>query len=191
MRPPASSPPLRPDARVGARARRWLRSCLPCTVFFCQAEDGIRGGHVTGVQTCALPIYRSNSAHVAECAGGSASRESWLRCQPKNLLPPRVGRRRRHHHHDSPRLSIHPAADAGDGSSCRQRSLSVRARFADSRWRRTARWYALVEIRFEPLADVRGEFSHWRETIGVSHRLSRLFAPTVGAAAAANKLRRF
>src|SRR5690625_7919986 len=23
---------------------------------FCQAEDGIRDGHVTGVQTCALPI---------------------------------------------------------------------------------------------------------------------------------------
>src|SRR5207253_7080093 len=26
--------------------------------FFFQAEDGIRDGHVTGVQTCALPIYR-------------------------------------------------------------------------------------------------------------------------------------
>src|SRR5690625_800602 len=26
-------------------------------VFFFQAEDGIRYGHVTGVQTCALPIY--------------------------------------------------------------------------------------------------------------------------------------
>src|SRR5713226_2941269 len=25
--------------------------------FFFQAEDGIRGGRVTGVQTCALPIY--------------------------------------------------------------------------------------------------------------------------------------
>src|SRR5690606_40275366 len=25
-------------------------------LFFCQAEDGIRGFHVTGVQTCALPI---------------------------------------------------------------------------------------------------------------------------------------
>src|SRR5690606_40567182 len=24
--------------------------------FFCQAEDGIRDFHVTGVQTCALPI---------------------------------------------------------------------------------------------------------------------------------------
>src|SRR5690606_39626163 len=26
--------------------------------FFFQAEDGIRVFHVTGVQTCALPIYR-------------------------------------------------------------------------------------------------------------------------------------
>src|SRR5207253_2980826 len=31
--------------------------------FFFQAEDGIRDGHVTGVQTCALPIFTS--------AGGS------------------------------------------------------------------------------------------------------------------------
>src|SRR6266481_9148068 len=27
--------------------------------FFFQAEDGIRDGTVTGVQTCALPIYRT------------------------------------------------------------------------------------------------------------------------------------
>src|SRR6267154_6364588 len=27
--------------------------------FFFQAEDGIRDGRVTGVQTCALPIYRA------------------------------------------------------------------------------------------------------------------------------------
>src|SRR5690625_7485157 len=29
---------------------------MPAFAFFFQAEDGIRGGHVTGVQTCALPI---------------------------------------------------------------------------------------------------------------------------------------
>src|SRR5215208_504224 len=28
-----------------------------CHFFFFQAEDGIRDGHVTGVQTCALPIF--------------------------------------------------------------------------------------------------------------------------------------
>src|SRR5690606_29165979 len=31
--------------------------CLFVWFFFFQAEDGIRDFHVTGVQTCALPIY--------------------------------------------------------------------------------------------------------------------------------------
>src|SRR5439155_5797733 len=31
----------------------------PLSYFFFRAEDGIRGGHVTGVQTCALPISGS------------------------------------------------------------------------------------------------------------------------------------
>src|SRR5439155_11397263 len=35
-------------------------------IFFFQAEDGIRDGHVTGVQTCALPI----SAAIHEIALG-------------------------------------------------------------------------------------------------------------------------
>src|SRR5256885_6989221 len=30
-----------------------------CLIFFFQAEDGIRDYKVTGVQTCALPIYES------------------------------------------------------------------------------------------------------------------------------------
>src|SRR5437660_4319454 len=30
---------------------------MVCFFFFFQAEDGIRDGHVTGVQTCALPIW--------------------------------------------------------------------------------------------------------------------------------------
>src|SRR5439155_12548252 len=38
-------------------------ACLPSryflVFFFFQAEDGIRDGHVTGVQTCALPIWFS------------------------------------------------------------------------------------------------------------------------------------
>src|SRR5690606_41132369 len=32
------------------------------TYFFFQAEDGIRDFHVTGVQTCALPIYNTLEA---------------------------------------------------------------------------------------------------------------------------------
>src|SRR5690606_40359626 len=31
--------------------------CQMSSFFFFQAEDGIRDFHVTGVQTCALPIY--------------------------------------------------------------------------------------------------------------------------------------
>src|SRR5690606_40513782 len=33
-----------------------VRGQLECSLFFFQAEDGIRDFHVTGVQTCALPI---------------------------------------------------------------------------------------------------------------------------------------
>src|SRR5437870_9751673 len=39
--------------------------------FFFQAEDGIRAGHVTGVQTCALPIFGHERATVDENAGES------------------------------------------------------------------------------------------------------------------------
>src|SRR5439155_19109567 len=42
----------RPAPRVRGRAG----AALSGGYFFFQAEDGIRGGHVTGVQTCALPI---------------------------------------------------------------------------------------------------------------------------------------
>src|SRR5256886_3110994 len=38
------------------RRVRSARKCFRC-VFFFQAEDGIRDLTVTGVQTCALPIY--------------------------------------------------------------------------------------------------------------------------------------
>src|SRR5437870_9796627 len=44
-------------------------------IFFFQAEDGIRGGHVTGVQTCALPIFGGGAAGqaLALCA------DPWVR----------------------------------------------------------------------------------------------------------------
>src|SRR2546430_9255828 len=35
-----------------------------CALFFCQAEDGIRDWTVTGVQTCALPIYQAVASVV-------------------------------------------------------------------------------------------------------------------------------
>src|SRR5438067_131502 len=36
---------------------RYLIEMLPAFIFFFQAEDGIRDRNVTGVQTCALPIF--------------------------------------------------------------------------------------------------------------------------------------
>src|SRR5690348_17887384 len=36
-------------------------------VFFCQAEDGIGDGRVTGVQTCALPIYVAHPCDAGAC----------------------------------------------------------------------------------------------------------------------------
>src|SRR5690606_40398120 len=37
--------------------------------FFFQAEDGIRDFHVTGVQTCALPIYAVGQRELAGALG--------------------------------------------------------------------------------------------------------------------------
>src|SRR5690606_41091638 len=58
--------------------------------FFFQAEDGIRDFHVTGVQTCALPIFRSVTLRMRDLmeewkAVGFAGREHddalWRRFQ--------------------------------------------------------------------------------------------------------------
>src|SRR5207253_7281247 len=40
---------------------------------FFQAEDGIRDGHVTGVQTCALPIFRPDARARGSFARGFAA----------------------------------------------------------------------------------------------------------------------
>src|SRR5207244_8992428 len=37
-----------------------------CFFFFFQAEDGIRGDLVTGVQSCALPIWHAGRRHEAD-----------------------------------------------------------------------------------------------------------------------------
>src|SRR5437773_5046746 len=39
--------------------------------FFFQAEDGIRDRDVTGVQTCALPIFASSSTGGSKAGSGS------------------------------------------------------------------------------------------------------------------------
>src|SRR5258708_34534720 len=53
-------------------------------VFFFQAEDGIRDDLVTGVQTCALPIFRS---------GAGLRRGRRRLCRRSGCAVPRIGRR--------------------------------------------------------------------------------------------------
>src|SRR5690606_40241904 len=49
--------------------------------FFFQAEDGIRDFHVTGVQTCALPIF--NDIYVAEEARRQLVADNLIRTAKK------------------------------------------------------------------------------------------------------------
>src|SRR3989338_9597504 len=57
---------------------RWTESDLRRTeltlLFFFQAEDGIRDGTVTGVQTCALPIFLRARQAFDPCFGARSSR---------------------------------------------------------------------------------------------------------------------
>src|SRR5260370_26817315 len=58
-----------------------------CDFFFFQAEDGIRDSSVTGVQTCALPIYswrirwRKCSEDFADCDAVGFGRACNIRMQ--------------------------------------------------------------------------------------------------------------
>src|SRR5258706_9699763 len=54
--------------------RQWLE--FRCVVFLFQAEDGIRDWSVTGVQTCALPIYQDRRGQGG--AGRSVVRRTSL-----------------------------------------------------------------------------------------------------------------
>src|SRR5690625_6802555 len=76
-----------------------IRSFVFC--FFFQAEDGIRDGHVTGVQTCALPIFapdeprssRDDDDQASSCRsfGTSATRPSMVSSE-RRQAPRRGGR---------------------------------------------------------------------------------------------------
>src|SRR5690606_3777526 len=57
-----------------------LASALALLAFFFQAEDGIRDFHVTGVQTCALPICGARTAGNAlgGCLGFIGKMIAWL-----------------------------------------------------------------------------------------------------------------
>src|SRR5690606_40772100 len=70
--------------------------------FFFQAEDGIRDFHVTGVQTCALPIFSDDTvlslddpaldqalaahARIGERRLGSTTEDRWSRTEQAGAL---------------------------------------------------------------------------------------------------------
>src|SRR5690625_7931522 len=76
--------------------------------FFFQAEDGIRDGHVTGVQTCALPICR------APCP--TPSRRRRLSGRPHRRPADRLAPARAH-----PRTSRRRSEERRVGKECRAR----------------------------------------------------------------------
>src|SRR5699024_12112763 len=70
--------------RDDAAGRRLIRTVRYCSLCF-QAEDGIRGRNVTGVQTCALPISKGLVAAQAFCASAArlaAALTSWGIAEP-------------------------------------------------------------------------------------------------------------
>src|SRR6476620_2053853 len=67
-----------------------LKMTAPPRLFFFQAEDGIRGMGVTGVQTCALPIS-SAAARCARCRS-RRSTPSARSAMPRRSEERRVGK---------------------------------------------------------------------------------------------------
>src|SRR5215208_3487553 len=86
-------------------------------VFFFQAEDGIRAGHVTGVQTCALPI-----SPRLPCRGGSrrralrGARGRLLEHDPDARQPRSDGTRDRREHEERKEREDEAAAKGSSAS---------------------------------------------------------------------------
>src|SRR5439155_8088468 len=76
--------------------------------FFFQAEDGIRDGHVTGVQTCALPILTCTRPARAASRGVMSVKSA----PPKRTSPAVTGSRP-----DSARSSVLLPAPLGPSSA--------------------------------------------------------------------------
>src|SRR5690606_40512972 len=85
----------------------WITFASLCFFFF-QAEDGIRDFHVTGVQTCALPIFALGRHHDVEpgCADEAGLQSIRAGIAPEQGVvvahdPPAIFDRRRSEEHTS------------------------------------------------------------------------------------------
>src|SRR3990167_10647536 len=74
--------------RIVAASR--VAVCHQLAIFFLQAEDGIRDLTVTGVQTCALPIFPPRLRHVTAAGGGGTAcsdrRNAWNRIRNRRSV---------------------------------------------------------------------------------------------------------
>src|SRR5690606_39864129 len=79
--------------------------------FFFQAEDGIRDFHVTGVQTCALPIshFKATVWNAMKLTGANASPfDAWLTYQGMKTLALRMDRHCHNAQQIAETLQAHP-----------------------------------------------------------------------------------
>src|SRR5437867_13072115 len=106
--------------------------CCICFFFF-QAEDGIRDRTVTGVQTCALPIYRSASGRDPRAGWRGGARGAPRRRTGHSPVSPALGR---------------PVVDRGGPeigrASCRERVWSSVVAGALKRKKDNTQWGAIT-----------------------------------------------
>src|SRR5690606_40581034 len=89
-----------------------------CVLFFFQAEDGIRDFHVTGVQTCALPICRPPRWPERIPPPRRLSRTR-SRCRRSDPVRKVAGRRRRYRRCHPPRWPGRRSEERRVGKECR------------------------------------------------------------------------
>src|SRR2546427_8249893 len=92
---------------------------LPFCFFFFQAEDGIRDLTVTGVQTCALPIYRVPPPRLVRTEAARPAREAPRRAGARRgaLARARAGDRPR----DPSHRRLRRSEERRVGKECRSR----------------------------------------------------------------------
>src|SRR5690606_40778111 len=92
--------------------------------FFFQEEDGIRVFHVTGVQTCALPIFIQKVEGIAASKNATASQIAlaWVLAKGDDMIPIPGTKREKYliENLDAIKINLTPEEKIGR-ASCRER----------------------------------------------------------------------